>query len=887
MIRILSFIVLTTLFLQGNALMMAETYTYSFANYPSVILSDAIAVGGGPVAVDDDFETQEDTPLISDVSLNDAQGPFIYTIDISTAYGTLILNTNGSFTYTPNTNYNGTDSFTYSVCDALTTCDTAIVVITITSVNDYPTTTDMVYDVEINESITANASTAILNPDNHELFFSLLQNASHGNVVINDDGLFTYTPENNYVGQDFFTYNLCVEDNTCSTGTITFIVVDSNDSPVVVDDVFTGDEDFVLVGDVSTNDFDPDGGNLIFSIISGTGIGLMQMDSDGSFEYFPADDFHGQVTYLYTACDETNHCSIGNITITILPVNDPPTIIDDFVVGEQNGVVSYSAAFNDMDVDGDVLEFALVSSPMNGTLIFNLNGTFIYTPNANFFGQDSFVYEGCDAEFCESATVYLIIDQTTSHPIAVDDNYETNQGVGITGNFGDNDITDDAAVFQATNPGSGTLIFTGNGAFSYVPSSGFYGTDTFSYTVCNADNECDSAVVTIIVHQWSTIPVALDDHFTVQEDGFLFGNVSDNDNDADGDLLVYSVDVGVNYGTLIFNSDGTFTYTPNPNFYGTDIFVYVACDDDGNCDAATVTIVVTSVNDTPVANDDTYTTEENVSVSGFVGNNDSDVDDVTLIYNLIDSPLNGTVVLNSDGTFVYSPNLDFFGIDTFTYSVCDDEGLCDTATVTIIVNEGAVLVPVAVIDQYTTNEDEVLSGDVSLNDINLNGYIYSIFQNPSNGTVIMDDDGTFVYTPNPDFNGFDEFIYQACDLIGTCYTASVNIIIVPMPDDDLMIPLGFSPNGDGTNDTFAIENIDSYPNNKLTIFNRWGNVVFEKAPFTSSNSWNGTTDTGAVAFGSMVPEGTYFYVLDTGPSSLNAGKSEKKSGYIVVKYESK
>jgi gliding motility-associated-like protein len=215
--------------------------------------------------------------------------------------------------------------------------------------------------------------------------------------------------------------------------------------------------------------------------------------------------------------------------------------------------------------------------------------------------------------------------------------------------------------------------------------------------------------------------------------------------------------------------------------------------------------------------------------------------------------------------------------------VSDGNGGTDSATVYITVLAGPDVT--AVNDQYTVNEDEVLNGDVSENDTNTDGFIYTVTSGTSNGTLTMNADGTFTYTPNADYNGFDEFSYEACDENGNCVSASVTIIVVPMGDDTITVAAGFSPNGDNVNETLHIENIDSYPQNKIIIFNRWGNVVYEKSGYSTASEWNGNADEDGAMGSTKVPEGTYFYVLETGPSSVNPSKEEEKlSGFIVIKY---
>ena len=200
-----------------------------------------------------------------------------------------------------------------------------------------------------------------------------------------------------------------------------------------------------------------------------------------------------------------------------------------------------------------------------------------------------------------------------------------------------------------------------------------------------------------------------------------------NDTDADGDPLTATLVTGPANGTLTLNADGSFTYTPNADFNGTDSFVYTASDGTASTGDITVTITVNAVNDAPVAADDAYTVDEDatltIDAAGGLLANDTDVDGDALTAALVTGPANGTLTLNADGSFSYTPNADFNGTDTFTYSVSDG-ALTSEGTVTITVNP-VNDAPVAVDDAYTVDEDATLTidaaGGVLANDTDVDG----------------------------------------------------------------------------------------------------------------------------------------------------------------------
>jgi VCBS repeat-containing protein len=298
--------------------------------------------------------------------------------------------------------------------------------------------------------------------------------------------------------------------------------------------------------------------------------------------------------------------------------------------------------------------------------------------------------------------------------------------------------------------------------------------------------------------------VAKDDSATTNEDTAANGNVLTNDTDVDSANLTATKVAGPTHGTLIFNANGSYTYTPNANYNGSDSFTYKANDGTADSNVATVSITVTAVNDAPVGTDDFYTTFEDTDLTVSAANgllkNDTDIDNDQLRVddadatatgiNPVSGPSHGTLTLNADGSFTYKPNADYNGSDSFTYRVCDNGSptpKCSVETANVNIKIDPVNdAPVAVNDTATTDEDTAASINVIANDTdvdNTNAELsVSSFTQPSHGTVSRNADGTLKYTPAADYNGPDSFTYKAKDSSLDSNTATVSITVTAVND---------------------------------------------------------------------------------------------------------
>jgi VCBS repeat-containing protein len=265
---------------------------------------------------------------------------------------------------------------------------------------------------------------------------------------------------------------------------------------------------------------------------------------------------------------------------------------------------------------------------------------------------------------------------------------------GVLGNDHDLNANPLTATLVSTTS-NGILELNPDGSFNYTPNDNFSGVDSFVYQAGNGSANSDLASVVITVTQVNDVPVATNDSFVVfANDSWAIDapGILANDNDLDGNALTAALINTTTHGTLALNSDGSFIYTPNAGFVGTDTFTYVANDGQSDSNLAMVTITVAEPNVVPVAQNDGYETNEGSLLTVLapgVLSNDFDANDNPLTAILVTAPLFGTVTLNSDGSFDYIPTANFSGTDSFSYKVTDGSADSNVAMVTINVNAGS------------------------------------------------------------------------------------------------------------------------------------------------------------------------------------------------------
>jgi VCBS repeat-containing protein len=489
---------------------------------------------------------------------------------------------------------------------------------------------------------------------------------------------------------------------------------------------------------------------------------------------------------------------------------------------------SYPVTVADLDLL-DTITITAPTLPAWLTLVDNgdRSATLSGVPGPANAGANAVVLEATDGVNAvqQAFTITVDVDGT---PVAAPDAYTTTEGdrldVNQQGGVLANDTDpngDPLTAVLVTNVANGTLDLGPDGRIRYDPAPTFNGTDSFTYSASDGGATSAPVTVTITVTGENDAPDAQDDSYSTAEDTQLTiaaaQGVLANDTDEDGNPLTAALTRDVEHGTVALAADGSFIYTPTPNYSGDDEFRYRASDGTAQSNEARVRITVSTGNDLPVAVADSYSTSEdtplNVGVPNGVLSNDTDGDSDSLTAIVVANVTSGTLTLNSNGSFSYTPNAGFSGTDTFSYQANDGTGASNTAAVTISVSAGNDA-PTAAADAYTTNEDTPLTvpaAGVLANDTDPDGdaLTAALVGNATSGTVALNGNGGFTYTPAANFNGTATFTYQARDGNASSATTTVTITVAAVNDVPFITSAPATTVSEGVTYTYTLTATDA------------------------------------------------------------------------------
>ncbi|PKQ62751.1 hypothetical protein BZG02_11115 [Labilibaculum filiforme] len=826
----------------------------------------------------------------------------------------------GKLVYIPNPNFDGTDSFTWKGNDGTDySSSTSTVSLFVNAVNDPPVAQDDSFntdeDVQLSGNLKANNGNGLdtdVDSDPDDFIYTITDGgtaSTNGTILVNADGTFTYEPNPDFFGVVSFTYQVCDDASTplvqeCVTATVTITVDPINDTPLAVDDDLWLKEDASISGNVFDNDEKLVDTPVVIVSNTDPANGTLVLNADGTFTYTPNSGYFGDDSFTYTLRDADGEESTATVSVVVDPLDYEPIANDDFDTINEDETSSGDLLSNDEDLINPPVVVISNTNPANGTVVVNADGTYIYTPNPDFNGIDTFTYTIEDADGDQdTATVSITVNPVNDTPIAVNDTNTVDEDTPVSANVLDNDTNlgdGPVTVVSNTDPANGTVVVNADGTYTYTPDEGFFGTDTFEYTLEDADGEQSTATITITVNSVNDVPLGVDDVNSTDENTVVTGNVLTNDSDVDGDLLtVVEINgetalVGTNIqlsggGILRLNADGTYEFDPNGmyEYLNTDeeayeSFTYVLNDGTENGNEVSVVITIVGVNDAPIADDDQIDALDNEEVRIDVLDGDFDADGDDLIVSIVTDPIYGDVIVNEDGSISYIANLGAYcETDQITYQICDPEGLCDQATVTIeigISDQDEDSIPDA-IETLTADTDSDSTPDYLDLDSDNDGISdedeAQISDSCTNLPIDTDADGIPDYRDtDSDNDGFTDKEEGDDD----CDNDGIADYIDAYDDcaEYVFIPEGFSPNGDGINDFFVIKGIKDFPNSVLMIFNRWGAKIYSTKGY--QNNWDGRADNSLTVGSEIIPEGTYYYVIDLGDGS------KALKGFIYINY---
>ncbi|MBE4200856.1 tandem-95 repeat protein [Vibrio parahaemolyticus] len=856
----------------------SETLTFTATDPSGESISQTVNFTVAPVAdiVADKATVVEDTPTIINVLSNDTfeSTDKVVSLDADNGpkNGSVIVNNDGTVTYTPDDNYVGKDTFAYVVTSGGVSESTTVEV-NVTPVNDAPVAKDDIATTQEDTAVTIDVLPNDSDVDGDKLSIESASVPKEQGTVEVVNGKLVFTPAENFNGDAEITYTV-TDGQLTDEAKVTVTVNPVNDAPTIkVDAVESITEDAVsidtVVAALTVRDTDTPEDQLTVSLENNSNGYFVLVGDEVKLTQAGVDAVNNDelnlkdLTISASVSDGVNPTANDSDSLIVNRVNDAPTVenaIADQVLSED--FATYTIDLNEVFKDTDSsLEFSV--SGNDSIQISIVSGVATITPTADWNGKETITFTAKDpsgesVSQTVNFTVAPVADIVADKATVVED---TPTIIKVLGN--DTFEDDDQVVSLDTNngPANGTVSVNPDGSVTYTPNDNYHGADSFTYIVTSG-GVSESAIVEVNVTPVNDAPVAKDDIATTQEDTAVTIDVLPNDTDVDGDKLsIESVSVPKEQGTVEV-VDGKLVFTPAENFNGDAEITYIVTDGTLT-DQATVKVTVNAVNDTPVVESniaDQALAEDFTPYTIDLNTAFSDVDNVDGELTFSVSGNSNIQVAIVNGIATITPTADWNGSEALTFTATDPSGESVSQTVNFTVAPVADIVA----DKATVVEDtptiiKVLGNDTFEGD----DQVVSLDTNngPANGTVSVNPDGSVTYTPNDNYHGTDSFTYIVTSG-GVSESTTVSVDVTPVNDapvakddiattqEDTAVTIDVLPNdSDVDGDKLSIESA-SVPKEQGTV-----EVVNGKLVFTPAENFNGDAEiTYTVTDGQLTDE---------------------------------
>ncbi|MCX6050643.1 MAG: Ig-like domain-containing protein [Chloroflexi bacterium] len=623
-------------------------------------------VNDAPVAAAQSVTTQEDSPITILLNGRDVDsGILTYTIATQPMSGTL-GGVAPNLIYTPTANFNGQDSFAFTLNDGALD-STATVSVTVTPVNDAPIVDAQT--VQTTEDAALKLTLTGADIDSDGLTYTVVTSPAFGLLGGIAPDL-VYTPTTDFNGDDHFIFLANDGALNSVTATVSIAVDPVNDAPVAAAQTAQTAEDTAIT--LTLTGTDVDGDLLGYTIVQQPAHGQLSGVAPNLL-YMPDANFNGNDTFTFNVTDGTLTSPAASLSLTVTLVNDAPTANAQALRTYET--TPLTVTLTGSDPDSDPLTYTVLSAPVSGTL-GGVAPNLIYTPTTGFIGNDSLTFQVDDSITNSlAATITLTVAPANNAPIAYDESARTDEDSNVDVRLEGTDPDGNELVYNTlTQPLYGMLSGVAPDLL-YSPADDFNGVDHFTFRVGDGITNSSVATVSLTVNSINDPPIISDQVITTTEDTTV--TVTLTGTDADNDELTYTVVTPPLHG-LLGGVTPNLVYTPSANYNGDDRFTFVATDGITTTLPATVSLLISSVNDAPVAASQMITTLKNAPVA--ITLSGLDVDGDGLIYTVVTTPANG-LLGGIAPNLVYTPSTDFTGSNSFTFKVND--GLVDSSAATI------------------------------------------------------------------------------------------------------------------------------------------------------------------------------------------------------------